>query len=388
MHKVLVLGAGRIGPVVALFLARSGDYQVVLADIHISKHVKQILAKEPQIELVDLDINDVDKVLRTVRATSITTLISCLPYYCNVVAAKLAAKAGLNYFDLTEDITTIAEIHTTASQSESLFVPQCGLAPGLVSIIGQGLIHDFDQVAQLSMRVGAVPMNVSNPLNYALTWSTEGLINEYANPCQAVQNGKIVDLTGLEGIEELKIDGVSYEAFNTSGGVATLMEKYAGKVNNMSYKTIRYRGHCEKMRFLMHGLRLNEHRNLLRQVLENAVPRTSQDMVLIYISAEGTREDDLYEENYSGRFFPQKIYGHVFSATQVACAFSLCSVVDLIIREGKYHEHGPLIKQETISFKAVLGNRFGKYFAMEGSEQLGQSGVEKNFASLKEFCMS
>ena len=87
-----------------------------------------------------------------------------------------------------------------------------------------------------------------------MTWSTDGIINEYGNLCQSIVDGKEVDVLPLEGLEEIEIDGTLYEAFNTSGGLGSLAETYGGSVKTMNYKTIRYPGHCEQMRLLMNGL--------------------------------------------------------------------------------------------------------------------------------------
>ena len=134
------------------------------------------------------------------------------------------------------------------------------------------------------MRVGALPTNISNALQYSLTWSTDGLINEYGNPCDAIENGKAVRLLPLEGLEEIKIDGLTYEAFNTSGGIGSLADTYHGKVKHFSYKTIRYPGHCEKIKFLMNDLKLNDDRDTLKRIFEHAIPKTFQDVVLVYVS--------------------------------------------------------------------------------------------------------
>ena len=61
-----------------------------------------------------------------------------------------------------------------------------------------------------------------------------------------------------------------YEAFNTSGGLGTLADTYAGNVRTMNYKTLRYPGHCEKIHLLMNDLKLNEDRETLKRILERA----------------------------------------------------------------------------------------------------------------------
>ena len=140
------------------------------------------------------------------------------------------------------------------------------------------------------MRVGALPVHPSNALKYSLTWSTDGLINEYGNVCYGIENGVKTALRPLEGYETIEVDGLLYEAFNTSGGLGTLADTYAGKVQTMNYKTLRYPGHCDKIHFLMNDLKLNQQRETLKHLLENAVPKTDQDVVLIYASVVVSQE--------------------------------------------------------------------------------------------------
>lgn len=359
MHKVLLFGAGRIGTAVASLLSSTGDYDIYMADIAFLPNVVQFAATMANVELMQLDVNH-PSAREHIRKHNIETVISCLPYYCNMAAATLAHEMGLSYFDLTEDVKTVNQIHALAKGAEGHFVPQCGLAPGLISTISAHLMRRFDSVERVTMRVGGLPVNVSNALNYALTWSTEGLINEYTNPCQAIQDGKEVSLTALEGLEEIKLNGVTYEAFNTSGGVGSLVQAFKGKIQTLDYKTIRYPGHCAKVRFLMHELRLSEHRNLLRQVLENAIPRTTQDMVLMYVAVQGSRDGGLVEENYAGKYKPQRLNGREFSAAQLSTASSLCAVVDLVLHDKKITDR--IVRHEKIAFDKVLANRFGQYF--------------------------
>jgi saccharopine dehydrogenase-like NADP-dependent oxidoreductase len=188
------------------------------------------------------------------------------------------------------------------------------------------------------MRVGALPVHPSNALKYSLTWSTDGLINEYGNLCYGIEEGEKVPLQPLEGYETIELDGLLYEAFNTSGGLGTLADTYAGQVQTMNYKTLRYPGHCEKIHLLMKDLKLNEDRDTLKRILEHAVPQTLQDVVLIYASVTGTKEGGFFEENYVKKVYPQCIKGRLWSAIQVTTASSLCTVLNLVLHDpSRYH---------------------------------------------------
>ncbi|HBC57919.1 MAG TPA: saccharopine dehydrogenase, partial [Gammaproteobacteria bacterium] len=205
------------------------------------------------------------------------------------------------------------------------------------------------------------PLHPSNALKYSLTWSTDGLINEYGNPCQGIEQGQLTELQPLEGLETIELDGLLYEAFNTSGGLGTLAETYQGQVRSMNYKTMRYPGHCEKIRLLMQDLRLNEDRETLKKVLERAIPKTKQDVVLIYASVTGERNSEFYEQNYVKKVYPQWIAGQLWSAIQVTTASGICSVVDLTLKNP--NQFRGFIGQEAYDLADILNNPFGACYA-------------------------
>lgn len=361
MHHILILGSGNIGTLVAGLLADSGDYQVILADL-----VMPIIphALSGKVQQAQCDIYQPDQIDQLITTHHVQTVVSCLPFHCNTHVAKLALAHALNYFDLTEDVHTTKAVCQLAANGNTIFAPQCGLAPGFISIVAQSLLKQFEQVNRVRMRVGALPLNVSNAIQYCLTWSTDGLINEYGNPCPVLQNGHVVMVPPLEDLEEIKLDGLTYEAFHTSGGIGSLPETYAGKVRTMDYKTIRYPGHCEKMRFLMNGLKLNDKREILKQILEDAIPQTKRDVVLVYVSVQGVRHGRLMEENYAEKFYPQALFGQRWSAIQMTTASSLCVSIDLCVHE-KHFTHN-VLKQEDIDLhRDFLPNRFGHYFHVE-----------------------
>lgn len=361
MHQVLILGAGKIGSLIAVLLSSTNDYNVHLADLHIDTPPLQRLASLPKLNLVTLDARNPANVADYIRKNHIQVIVSSLPYYCNVPIAEVAKECNVHYFDLTEDVQTTDAVTALAKGSQTVFMPQCGLAPGFISIIANDLMRHFPQLDTVKMRVGALPINISNPLQYSLTWSTDGLINEYGSLCQAIEDGQEVNLLPLDDIEEIKIDGLTYEAFNTSGGIGSLVNTYLGKVKHLSYKTIRYPGHCAKMRFLMHDLRLNEHRETLKNILENVIPKTLQDVVLVYVSVTGIQEHQFCEESYVKKIYSKDIHGIHWSAIQCTTASSICTVLDIVLANpDKYRG---LVRQEQISFDDFRKNRFGQYYA-------------------------
>lgn len=350
MQHVLILGAGNIGKYIARLL--ENKYQVTIADL---EHHAQVSNK---IRSLILDASDASAVKKAIKDLKADVIIACLPYFLTKDVALTTIAAGKHYFDITEDVATTNEIIVHAENSKSLVVPQCGLAPGFVSIIAQHLMSDFDEVESVKMRVGALPTHVSNALQYALTWSTDGLINEYIQDAVVLRNGKKITLPSLSGLETLKIDGLTYEAFHTSGGVGNLVESYIGKVKNMDYKTIRYPGHCDKMHFLLKQLVLEEHPGWMKQILENAIPQTTQDMVLVYVSVLGKRAGCLAERHYSKKFYAAEQFGQHWSAIQRCTASSVCAAMDWLLSTNKIG----VIHQEQIPYKSFINNSYGKLF--------------------------
>lgn len=361
MHNVLVMGAGKIGSLITFLLCQSGSYKVFLADIIKTNPHSEKLDDLENFAYVNLDASDSKSVSDFIKENKIEGIISSLPYFCNVPIAKVAAENHIHYFDLTEDVETTRAVEKAAQTSKSAFVPQCGLAPGFISIVANDLMQHFPTLDTVKMRVGALPTNISNALQYSLTWSTDGLINEYGNPCIGIENNKQVELQPLEGLEKIKIDGLTYEAFNTSGGLGSLAQTYEGKVKQLSYKTIRYPGHCSKVKFLMNDLQLNDDRDTLKRILERVLPKTRQDVVLVYVSVTGMQKNKYIEENYVKKFYPKRINGHRWSAIQLTTACGICTAVDLVFNNPD--KYSGFVRQEQFTFDELVNNRFGEYYA-------------------------
>ncbi|MDX1902296.1 MAG: saccharopine dehydrogenase C-terminal domain-containing protein [Gammaproteobacteria bacterium] len=361
MHHVLVAGAGKIGSLIAALLADAGNYRVFLTDINPDAPLPQkVAAHADHLTVSRLDAESPAIVSAFLREHAIETVVSSLPYFCNTALAKIAHECNVNYFDLTEDTRTTASIRALAKETTRAFVPQCGLAPGFISIVANDLMKQFSSLETVKMRVGALPVNISNALQYSLTWSTDGLINEYGNLCAAIENGQEVTLLPLDDLEEIKIDGLTYEAFNTSGGIGSLAETWQNKVHSISYKTIRYPGHCKKMRFLMNDLKLNDDRDTLKRILEKALPKTGQDVVLVYVSVVGKQDGSLIEKNYVRKFYPRRVNNIDWSAIQLTTASSLCAVLDLVVKHPEKYKG--FVAQEAFSLENITQNHFGEYF--------------------------
>lgn len=368
MQDILVLGAGKIGALISGLLAESGDYRVQLGDSEPGVADEVAGAhNNKNIAAFAINANDKAALIQHIREHKPVAIVSSLPYFCNITVAEVAREEELHYFDLTEDVAVTEAVRKLAKGSKQTFAPQCGLAPGFVSIAANELIQHFDSLRSVKLRVGALPQHPNNVLKYSLTWSTDGIINEYGNMCRSIVDGVEVDVLPLEGLENIEIDGTRYEAFNTSGGLGSLGETYGDRVTTMNYKTIRYPGHCEQMRLLMNGLKLNHDRGTLKRILENAVPQTLQDVVVIYAAVTGIQDGEFREENYVNKVYPQVVAGRLWSAIQITTAAGICSVLDIALSNPGSYEG--FVSQEQFRLPDILANRFGAYYAHGGTSQ-------------------
>jgi saccharopine dehydrogenase-like NADP-dependent oxidoreductase len=359
MKDIVIIGSGKIGQTIARLLAHCGDYTVTVAD----RSADQLDAIEPHkaISTAIVDVSEpaeMDALLKGKFA-----VLSAAPYHLTVAIAEAAARAGVHYLDLTEDVESTRRVKQIAATAEAAFIPQCGLAPGFISIVANDLASRFDTLESVRMRVGALPQYPSNAFNYNLTWSTDGVINEYIEPCEAIVEGALIEVPALEEREEFSLDGVTYEAFNTSGGLGTLCETLEGKVRTLNYKTIRYPGHAAIMKALLNDLGLRHRRDVLKDILENALPTTTQDVVIVFVTVSGRKGGRLIQETYANKVYSGPIAGRMHSAIQITTAGSICSVLDML-SDGSLRAKG-FVRQEEISLEAFLANRFGRYYAQD-----------------------
>lgn len=359
MKNILVAGAGHIGSLIAELLVSVGDYRVTLIDQ--SETSLAAIGKRPHLDTLKLSVTDHEALVAAMRGRF--AVVSAAPYSVTGAIAKAAHAAGIHYLDLTEDVATTRIVKELAGSATHALIPQCGLAPGFISIVGQDLARRFEKLDTLRLRVGALPQFPSNALGYNLTWSTAGVINEYCQPCEAIVQGRRINVPALEELEHFALDGVQYEAFNTSGGLGTLCETLDGKVRNLNYRTIRYPGHRDAMKLLLQDLRLAERPDVLADVLETAIPGTRQDVVVIFATATGVRSGRSWQESYAHSVYPQLLAGREWTAIQTTTASSVCAVLDLLAN-GRLPTRG-FVRQEDIRLDEFLANRFGRAYATD-----------------------
>ncbi|MEO5324777.1 saccharopine dehydrogenase family protein [Mesorhizobium sp. CC13] len=364
MKQIVVVGAGKIGSTIADMLAETGDYKVTVVDR--SQAALDALEVGGNVETRQVEIAEAGA-LDAVLAGKFAVM-SAAPFHLTTRIAEAAAKAGVHYLDLTEDVASTRIVKELAAKANSAFIPQCGLAPGFISIVANDLAKRFDSLESVRMRVGALPQYPSNALNYNLTWSTDGVINEYCEPCEAIVEGELIEVPPLEEREEFSLDGITYEAFNTSGGLGTLCETYEGKVRTLNYRTIRYPGHAAIMKALLNDLGLRHRREVLKDILENALPATLQDVVVIFVTVSGRKGGRLLQESYANKIYSRQLGKLVRSAIQITTASGICAVLDMLAN-GALPQKG-FIRQEDIALDAFLANRFGRNYAQAASNHL------------------
>lgn len=364
LKEIVVVGAGKIGSVVATLLASSGDYRVTVVDRDLARFEHAALPARVLKVIADPASEDgsFEAVLRGRFA-----VLSAAPFHLTTRIADAARRAGVHYLDLTEDVASTRHVRRLAEAADTAFIPQCGLAPGFVSIVAGHLARQFDTLDAIRLRVGALPQFASNALSYNLTWSVDGVINEYCEPCEAIVGGMLRELPPLENLEEFSLDGATYEAFNTSGGLGSLCETYLGRVRELNYRTIRYPGHAAIMKVLLQDLRLRERRHVLKDILEHALPATLQDVVIVFVTVAGTQAGRHVQQTYAKKIFGGTIAGRACSAIQMTTAAGICAVLDLLA-SGTLPAKG-FMRQEDVSLDAFLHNRFGRLYATGGEAE-------------------
>jgi saccharopine dehydrogenase-like NADP-dependent oxidoreductase len=354
--RLLILGAGHIGRAVAhLLTTADGEprYDVSLADKHFEPHVRERFGD--RCHTVDRD--DVESFAHLIDGHQI--VINALPFHLGSAIARAAAGRA-HYFDLTEDLDAARVIRSLAEGSPTAFMPQCGLAPGFISIAAYALSRGFDTLERLHMRVGALPQYPTNALKYNLTWSVDGLINEYVHPCEAIVDGVRIEQPPLEGYETFALDGVNYEAFNTSGGLGTLAETLTGQVQYLDYKTIRYPGHRDIAKLMLQDFGLAGKREVMKDILRTAIPTTEQDVVVVFVTASGLRDGVRTQVSFARKVYAQTWAGMPMTGIQITTASGVCAAVDLFV-QGALPTQG-FIRQEQVPLDRFLANRFGRAY--------------------------
>ena len=200
IQNILCLGLGKVGTLVATLL--SEQFEVTGMDIQVPHYNLDLPFK-----VITGDVSDT--VLMKEKISQFDAVVSALPYYLNSSIAGIAHQQGKHYFDLTEDVNCTQEIKKLSATATAVMVPQCGLAPGMIGIIAADLAKEFDRLRSIEMRVGALPKQPNGALGYSLTWSANGLVNEYINDAEVIHHGVRKNVTSLQGKEMINLEGAA-----------------------------------------------------------------------------------------------------------------------------------------------------------------------------------
>lgn len=286
-------------------LARAADVEqvgVFDVDAQLAKTVAEKFGDGKAISGL-LDAGDelsAEKVLKDYQSA-----VSCVTYRYNPGLTRAAIKAGCHLVDLggnNDTVRTQMDMTAEAEKAGVIVVPDCGLAPGMVSVMVADGVAKFDTVKSVRIRVGGLPQSPRPPLNYQMVFSAEGLINEYWESCVILEGGKKKTVNPMSDVETLEFDGVgTLEAFYTSGGTSTLPETYGGKIDFLDYKTIRYPGHCQLFKTMLEiglasrkpvkvGDQSVEPRAVLKAVLDQNLSFGDLDLVLVRVTLDGVKD--------------------------------------------------------------------------------------------------
>jgi len=371
--KILVIGAGRMGYGAVFDLAHNSPEveAVMVADADFAK-AEQVakLVGSPKVSAIGLDVSDSEKTVSVMRGHD--AAISCINYWFNLELSKAAIATRTNFCDLGGNNYVVDEqlaLDAEAKNAGINIIPDCGLAPGMVSVLAMHGANRFEEIEEINIRVGGLPQNPKPPLDYQLVFSVEGLINEYIETARVIRNGEITEVDSMTELETLSFDDFpELEAFQTSGGTSTLPDTFLGKIKELDYKTIRYAGHCDKFKTMIDlGLCSSEEiladyakvtpRKVFGELLQKNLPADEPDYVLIRLEFVGKIDGESKRLRYDivDRFDEQTN----LSAMMRTTAFP-ASIIAQMMAKGDVFERGATPQEKAIDaekFVAELARR-------------------------------
>lgn len=368
--KLTVFGAGMMGLGAIHDLLRQDDLETLYVVDAGPEHLMRVSDRfgDPRLRPLAVNLDDPGAEAALSRALADSDgLLSCVPYRYNLALTRLAIAHHCHFTDLggnNDVVDAQFALDAEARQAGVAVVPDCGLAPGTVSILAGYGISLMDKAENVHMRVGGLPRNPCPPLNYKLVFSVNGLINEYIEPARAIRDGRIIELESLGELEALSFPPPfeTLEAFVTSGGTSTLVKTFEFQVKNLDYKTIRYPGHCEAIRVLKF-LGLTESRPVYvggnpvspRAVLEHCMAETlseeGPDVILARVWVEGVREGKPTTVSFELVDHHDEATG--LSAMARTTAFAETVVMLMLVR-GQIPQRGVLYQELTVPGGAFI----------------------------------
>ena len=342
MHY-LVLGAGRQGTAIVHDLVHSDTQNSVVVADHDPTALEVVAArfKQFQVDTRHTDLSVPSSYAPLLEVADVA--ISALPYFFNLDLSRAAVDAATHFCDLggnTELVYKELELDARARKMGVYVIPDCGLSPGMTNILAAHLIDLLPRVDRLELRVGGLPRDPVPPLNYQLTFSIHGLLNEYIEPAEIVENGQVRRVESLTGVESIHFDDFPpLEAFFTHGGISTLPKSLLPRVPNMDEKTIRYPGHAAKIKAILKDPEFKS-RDSIADYLKAELPNEGEDFVLLRISAFG---DGHASCEMIDRYDPET----QLSAMMRTTGFS-ASIVAQMMADRRLGEPGAYLQEESV----------------------------------------
>ncbi len=380
--KFLVLGAGRIGYAIVYDLVRSPRVeQVIIADKDVERleFIKKRLPDE-KIVPVELDVTKTEELLELMLRCDVA--IGCTGYAHNYELAKAALSAKIHFCDLggNERISSQEfKLDEIAKEQDIAIIPNLGLAPGLVSILTAAAADGLDELYEIRVRVGGVPAEPEEPLNFAQYTSVDGLINEYVEEATIIRDGKVFRVPSLTDVEEIEFPKPfgKLEAFHASGGISTLPKTYLGKVQHLDYKAVRYPGHCAQMMAIKHlgmmssdALDVNGSkvvpRRVLQALLEKHLVKDDSDVVLLRVTVTGIKAQKPIQIIWECIDYNEAAEG--LTAMMRLTAYP-ASIVAQMIARGDIKERGVLLQEKSVPAKLFLAELAGRGITLTMVEQ-------------------
>lgn len=376
--NILVLGAGRMAYGLVFDLLKNKKIQKInITDINpAAQEEMKNHFQNPKLSVNKIAADNLNELKPFFKDAD--GAISAVPYDFNLDLTELAIDTRTHFVDLGGNNTVVDKqfkMHDSAKSQNIGIVPDCGLAPGMVSVVAPYLMDQLARVDDVKIRVGGLPLSPKTPLQYKLVFSVHGLINEYIEPAVIIEDGKIKTVECMTGIESLDFPSPfgTLEAFYTSGGTSTMPYTFEGKVTNLDYKTIRYPGHAsiikhwidmgftDKNATFIHESQTFKTRAVFESMLNTALQYESDDVVLIRLTATGQKEGR--EKTISLRAIEYGDKKNNLTAMMRTTAFPAAIILQMLIEE-KITDRGVLKQELSVPGYQFMGEleKRGIYF--------------------------
>lgn len=249
-YSYIVLGAGRQGVAAAYDLALFGEAsQVMLADsdgelARSSADQVNTLLNSKIARAMLLDVRDDAAVRRALKGHHVA--LSAVPYFYNLALTQTAIQCGVSFCDLGGNTDIVRQQHALdreASRVGVSVVPDCGMGPGMGNTLAVYAMGLLDEPEHVYMYDGGLPQEPQQPWNYALTFSIEGLTNEYYGGITILREGELCHAPCFTEFEMIDIPPIGrLEAFLIAGGVSTAPWTFRGRLKTYQLKVLRYPG--------------------------------------------------------------------------------------------------------------------------------------------------